>query len=190
MAGRRPRVLRRVWQIYAAHLLLFLILVAEIAYAAAITDKQAYVEAMGVAAFFDQPGIALIHALLLQFRPLNMDVLPLYVVLMLFVLRSIAASSNPSSAPRQIYVIDFECIQFVGSPRVHSILRHSTTFFPAFRRLSAHGAHTRGNYHQTEIRLLESPSPTKAEICQRGGEHRKTKHKSANDSLPAALRMR
>jgi hypothetical protein len=79
------RVLRRVWQIYAAHLLLFLILVAEIAYAAAITDKQAYVEEMGVAAFFDQPGIALIHALLLQFRPLNMDVLPLYVVLMLFV---------------------------------------------------------------------------------------------------------
>jgi hypothetical protein len=50
---------------------------------------------------------------------------------------------------------------------VHSILRHDATFFPAFRRLSAHGAHTRGNYHQTEIRLLESPSPTKGEICQR-----------------------
>jgi hypothetical protein len=79
------RVLRRVWQIYAAHLLLFLILIAEIAYATAITHKQSYVEEMGVAAFFDQPGIALIHALVLQFRPLNMDVLPLYVVLMFFV---------------------------------------------------------------------------------------------------------
>lgn len=50
---------------------------------------------------------------------------------------------------------------------MHSILRHNATFFPAFRRLSAHGAHTRGNYHQTEIRLLEGPSPTKGEICQR-----------------------
>jgi hypothetical protein len=43
---------------------------------------------------------------------------------------------------------------------VHSILRHNATFFPAFRRLGAHGAHTRGNSHQTEIGLLESPSPT------------------------------
>ena len=50
---------------------------------------------------------------------------------------------------------------------MHSILRYNATFFPAFRRLSAHGAHTRGNYHPTEIRLLESPSPTKGEICQR-----------------------
>jgi hypothetical protein len=35
-------------------------------------------------------------------------------------------------------------------------LRHSAAFFPAFRRSGAHGAHTRGNYHQTEIWLLES----------------------------------
>jgi hypothetical protein len=36
-----------------------------------------------------------------------------------------------------------------------------------FLRLFDASAHTRGNYHQTEIRLLESPSPTKGEICQR-----------------------
>ena len=72
--------------------------------------------------------------------------------------------------PRQLYVIDlaafFEYIQFVGAHRVHSILRNSATVFPAFRRLSAHGARRRGNYRQTEIRLMESPSPTKWEICQ------------------------
>src|SRR6266851_8021371 len=70
-----------------------------------------------------------------------------------------------------MYVIDFaaflEYVQVVRPRRVHFILRHCATFFPAFRRLSAHGAHTRGNYHQTEIGLLESPSPTKGEICQR-----------------------
>jgi hypothetical protein len=36
----------------------------------------------------------------------------------------------------------FQYIQIVRSRRVHSILRHDATFFPAFRPLSAHGAHT------------------------------------------------
>lgn len=40
---------------------------------------------------------------------------------------------------------------------MHSFLRYGATFFPVFRRLSAHGAHTRGNHHQAQIRLLESP---------------------------------
>ena len=44
----------------------------------------------------------------------------------------------------------FEYIQVVRSRRMHSILRHDATFFPAFRHLSAHGAHTRGEYHQAQ----------------------------------------
>ncbi len=39
---------------------------------------------MEVGEFFKQPGLEMIQALLLRFRPLNMDVLPLYVVLMAF----------------------------------------------------------------------------------------------------------
>ena len=79
------RVLRRVWQIYAAHLLLFLVLMAEIAFVTTISEKPAfYIQEMEVGEFFKQPGSEMIQALLLQFRPLNMDVLPLYVVLMAF----------------------------------------------------------------------------------------------------------
>lgn len=79
------RVLRRVWQIYAAHLLLFLVLIAEIAFVTANSDKPAfYIQEMEVGEFFNQPGAEMIQALLLRFRPLNMDVLPLYVVLMSF----------------------------------------------------------------------------------------------------------
>jgi hypothetical protein len=37
---------------------------------------------MEVGEFFHQPGAEMIQALLLRFRPLNMDILPLYVVLM------------------------------------------------------------------------------------------------------------
>ena len=77
------RVLRRVWQIYTAHLLLFLVLMAEIAFATMASDKPAfYIQEMEVGEFFKQPGSEMIQALLLRFRPLNMDVLPLYVVLM------------------------------------------------------------------------------------------------------------
>jgi len=76
------RILRRVWQIYTAHVLLFLVLMAEIAYVTAYSGKQFYVQEMVVGDFFKEPGAAMIQALLLRFRPLNMDVLPLYIVLM------------------------------------------------------------------------------------------------------------
>jgi len=79
------RVLRRVWQIYTAHLLLFLVLMAEIAFVTTVSEKPAfYIQEMEVGEFFKQPGSEVIQALLLRFRPLNMDVLPLYVVLMAF----------------------------------------------------------------------------------------------------------
>ena len=76
------RVLRRVWQIYTAHLLLFLVLIGEIAYVTAVSEKSFYIQEMEVAEFYNEPGQAMIQALLLRFRPLNMDVLPLYIVLM------------------------------------------------------------------------------------------------------------
>ena len=39
---------------------------------------------MGILDFLKQPDVTIMQALLLKFRPVNMDVLPLYVVLMLF----------------------------------------------------------------------------------------------------------
>src|SRR5271167_2871919 len=39
---------------------------------------------MGIMDFLKQPDVTIVQALLLRFRPINMDVLPLYIVLMLF----------------------------------------------------------------------------------------------------------
>ncbi len=78
------RILRRVWQIYAAHVLLFAILVAEVSYVAIGLEKPFYAKEMEILSFLNQPGSAMVQALLLRYRPLNMDVLPLYIVLMLF----------------------------------------------------------------------------------------------------------
>jgi hypothetical protein len=78
------RILRRVWQIYAAHILLFTVLIAEVAYVAVALEKPFYAKEMEIVDFLKQPGLAMGQALLLRYRPLNMDVLPLYIVLMAF----------------------------------------------------------------------------------------------------------
>lgn len=78
------RIFKRVWQIYVAHVFLFTIYLAEISYIATKFDNPLYAEEMGILDFLKQPDVTIVQALLLKFRPVNMDVLPLYIVLMLF----------------------------------------------------------------------------------------------------------
>ncbi|MBR1221074.1 OpgC domain-containing protein [Bradyrhizobium sp. U87765 SZCCT0131] len=78
------RILKRVWQIYVAHVFLFTIYLAEISYVANSFENPLYAEEMGILDFLKQPDVTIIQALLLKFRPVNMDVLPLYIVLMVF----------------------------------------------------------------------------------------------------------
>jgi hypothetical protein len=77
------RILKRAWQIYVAHMFLFVIYMAEIAYVSSTFENPLYHEEMGIFDFLKQPDVALIQALLLKFKPANMDVLPLYIVLLL-----------------------------------------------------------------------------------------------------------
>jgi len=77
------RILRRAWQIYVAHVFLFTIFLAEISYVASSFENPLYTEEMGIMDFLKQPDVTIVQALLLRFRPANMDVLPLYIVLML-----------------------------------------------------------------------------------------------------------
>jgi hypothetical protein len=77
------RVLRRAWQIYVAHVFLFTIFLAEISYVATSFENPLYSEEMGIMDFLKHPDVTIVQALLLRFRPVNMDVLPLYIVLML-----------------------------------------------------------------------------------------------------------
>ena len=78
------RVLKRAWQIYIAHVFLFAIYLAEITYVAHSFDNPLYSEEMGVLDFLKNPEVTIIQALLLKFKPVNMDVLPLYIVLLLW----------------------------------------------------------------------------------------------------------
>jgi hypothetical protein len=76
------RILRRAWQIYVAHIFLFAIYMAEISYIARSFDNPLFAEEMNILDFLKQPDVTIIQALLLKFKPVNMDVLPLYIVLM------------------------------------------------------------------------------------------------------------
>jgi hypothetical protein len=77
------RVLKRAWQIYIAHIFLFAIYLAEIGYVAHTFSNPLYTEEMGILTFLQNPDVTVLQAMLLKFKPVNMDILPLYIVLML-----------------------------------------------------------------------------------------------------------
>jgi hypothetical protein len=77
------RILKRAWQIYVAHVFLFAIYIAEISYVASSFENPLYVEEMNALNFLKNPDVTIIQALLLKFKPANMDVLPLYIVLLM-----------------------------------------------------------------------------------------------------------
>ena len=76
------QVLRRAWQLYVAHIFLFVLFVAEVSYTATAFKNPMYNEEMRVAGFLAEPHIAVIKALLLEFQPAFLDILPLYIVML------------------------------------------------------------------------------------------------------------
>lgn len=76
------RLLKRVWQIYVAQVLLFVVYVAAIGWVAQTYGHSHLLNEFNVAVVIEQPIAGLTQGLLLKFKPLNLDVLPLYIVLM------------------------------------------------------------------------------------------------------------
>jgi len=76
------RLLRRVWQLYVAHLLLFLVYLTAVHYIAHSFDEVHLMDQFNVAPLMNFPVETLSQGLVLKFKPLNLDVLPLYIVLM------------------------------------------------------------------------------------------------------------
>ena len=76
------RVYRRVWQLYVAHILLFVAFIAQIAWVSPKFPTKDFVEEMQLLGLGQDPFRALLEAVLLKFRPVNLDVLPLYIVLL------------------------------------------------------------------------------------------------------------
>jgi hypothetical protein len=73
---------RRVWQLYVAHIFLFMIFTAEVSYTVLTFNNPMYNDELRVGDFLAEPHIAIIKALLLQFQPTFLDILPVYIVLL------------------------------------------------------------------------------------------------------------
>ena len=76
------RIYHRVWQLYVAHVFLFMMFIATVAYTVGALNNSLYAEEFGAANFLGEPGVAVVKALTLQFQPAFMHILPLYIVLL------------------------------------------------------------------------------------------------------------
>ena len=114
------RILRRAWQIYVAHIFLFTIFMAEIAYVAATFENPLYAEEMNILGFLKEPDVTIFQALLLKFKPVNMDVLPLYIVLLL------------CFPPILLLLLRQPAFALIGSAVVYVLALHYDINFPAY----------------------------------------------------------
>lgn len=75
-------ILARVWRLYVAHILLFVFYVGAICYATQRYSHSHLLDEFNIRRLVADLIEFLKHGLLLEFKPLNLDVLPLYIVLM------------------------------------------------------------------------------------------------------------
>ncbi|MGQ0685669.1 OpgC domain-containing protein [Bradyrhizobium sp.] len=81
-AAGASRLLERAWQLYVAHVVLFVINVAVITWVAQTYNQSQLLNEFNVARFIDHPVLTLAQGLLLKYKPFNLDILPLYIVLL------------------------------------------------------------------------------------------------------------
>ena len=82
--GEFVAAIKRLWtraaQLYVVHIFLFLFFTAQVARAARRFDNPMYKDQFNVAQFLANPDVMIQQALLLKYKPVNLDVLPLYIV--------------------------------------------------------------------------------------------------------------
>ncbi|MGA9090739.1 MAG: OpgC domain-containing protein [Bradyrhizobium sp.] len=83
--GHFLAALKRLWkraaEMYVAHIMLFLVFTAQIARTARRFDNPLYKDEFNVHNFLDHPDVLIGQALTLRYKPVNLDVLPLYITL-------------------------------------------------------------------------------------------------------------
>lgn len=77
------QILQRCWTLYVAHIFLFMLFIAEVSWTVEHFQNPMFAEEMRITMVFDEPYIAVLRALSLEFQPAFLDILPLYIVLLL-----------------------------------------------------------------------------------------------------------
>ena len=104
------RLWMRAWQMYVAHIMLFLLFTAQIARTARKFDNPMYEDEFNVFNFLAHPDVLIGQALTLRYKPVNLDVLPLYIVAgarraVHAVVPGAPAEPDACSAPSVLYML-------------------------------------------------------------------------------------
>ncbi len=76
------QIYRRIWQLYVAHLTLFMIYMAEVSFTLSRINNPFLKQDLRVGSFLTEPHMAIVKALILEFQPVFLDILPLYISLL------------------------------------------------------------------------------------------------------------
>ncbi len=77
-------VLKRAWTLYVAHIFLFVVFVAQVSYSATTLDRTDYLDELHLDVLGEAPYRAMLEALTLHFQPAYLDILPMYIVMLIF----------------------------------------------------------------------------------------------------------
>jgi hypothetical protein len=80
--GAAARLVKRALQLYAAHIIVVVVYIAVIAGVSQGTHDANDLNVFNVAAFVSKPLWEFVQTLALRYRPVNLDVLPLYILLL------------------------------------------------------------------------------------------------------------
>jgi hypothetical protein len=112
------RAVRRCWEIYSAFILLLIVYVAMVW---VVGGGDRYLDETNTSIFFREPGAAIVHALILQYAPVNTDILPTFVLLHL-------------SFPGLLWLLmRFPAIALAGSGVLYLMVQFRGWHVPAWR---------------------------------------------------------
>lgn len=74
--------LKRAWTLYIAHIFLFVVFSAQVSYSASALDRANYLDEIHLDVLANAPYRAMFEALILQFQPAYLDILPMYVAML------------------------------------------------------------------------------------------------------------
>jgi hypothetical protein len=96
-------VMKRAWTLYITHIFLFVLFTAQVTYSATALNRLNYLEETRLDVLGDDPYRSILEALLLRFQPSLLNILPLYVVLLVF----FAATIWLLRWPRMLFALSF-----------------------------------------------------------------------------------
>ncbi|MBP1886611.1 OpgC family protein [Sinorhizobium mexicanum] len=106
------RVAQRIWQIFWAHVVIFIVVAAIMVVAGTRYDGVTYVDSLNLVPFMKDPGHLLVGLLMLTYVPNYFDILPMYIVILVLMPLMILASKVDRSLPFVLMILLWLAAQF------------------------------------------------------------------------------